>query len=61
MHRYDVLKKLKVKDLPFVAGQGLMRGSEGLNQEDSIEPVLKQGTWGIGFIGLAEALIALTG
>lgn len=61
LHRYDVLKKLKVKDLPFVAGQGLMRGSEGLNQEDSIEPVLKQGTWGIGFIGLAEALIALTG
>jgi ribonucleoside-triphosphate reductase len=24
MHRYDVLKKLRVKDLPFVAGQGLM-------------------------------------
>ena len=61
LHRYDILKKLRVKDLPFVAGQGLMRGSENLNQEDSIEPVLKQGTWGIGFIGLAESLIALTG
>jgi len=61
MHRYDVLKRLKVKDLPFVAGQGLMKGSEGLSLEDSIEPILKQGTWSIGFIGLAETLIALIG
>ncbi|WP_066889625.1 anaerobic ribonucleoside triphosphate reductase [Clostridium nigeriense] len=61
LHRYSVLKKLKVKDLPFVAGQGLLKGSEGLSQEDSIEPVIKQGTWGIGFIGLAETLIALVG
>lgn len=61
LNRYDVLKKLKIKDLPFVAGQGLMKGLEGLSPEDSIEPVLKQGTWAIGFIGLAETLIALTG
>ena len=61
LHRYGVLKKLKVKDLPFVAGQGLMKGSEGLGADDSIEPILKQGTWGIGFIGLAETLMALTG
>ncbi|MEW8955525.1 anaerobic ribonucleoside-triphosphate reductase, partial [Clostridium sp.] len=51
LHRYEVLKKLRIKDLPFVAGQGLMKGSEGLNPEDSIEPILKQGSWGIGFIG----------
>ena len=38
-----------------------MKGSENLGPEDSIEPVLKQGTWGIGFIGLAETLVALTG
>ena len=61
LHRYSVLKNLKVKDLPFVAGQGLMKGSENLSDEDSIEPILKQGTWGIGFIGLAEALTALIG
>ena len=61
MHRYDVLKKLRVKDLPFVVGQQLMKGSENLGLEDSIEPILKQGTWGIGFIGLAETLVALTG
>ena len=61
MHRYNILRKLKVRDLPFVAGQNLMKGSEGLSKEDSIEPILKQGTWGIGFIGLAETLVALTG
>jgi len=61
MHRYDVLKKLRVKDLPFVAGQNLMKGSENLGPDDSIEPILKQGTWGIGFIGLAETLVALIG
>ena len=61
LHRYEVLKNLKLKDLPFVAGQGLMKGSEGLSKEDSIEPILKQGTFGIGFIGLAETLCALTG
>ena len=61
LHRYSVLKRLKVKDLPFIAGQGLIRGSEDLNEDDSIEPILKQGTWGIGFIGLAETLVALLG
>lgn len=61
MHRYNVLKNLRVKDLPFVAGQHLMNGTENLSPEDSIEPVLKQGTWGVGFIGLAETLVALTG
>ena len=61
MNRYDVLKKLRIKDLPFVAGQKLMKGAEDLGPDDSIEPILKQGTWAIGFIGLAETLVALTG
>jgi ribonucleoside-triphosphate reductase len=50
-----------VKDLPFVAGQHLMMGSEKLGAEDTIEPIMKNGSWGIGFIGLAETLKALTG
>ena len=40
---------------------GLWNGSEKLNSDDTIESVINQGTLGIGFIGLAEALIALTG
>ena len=61
LYRYDILKSLKVKDLPFVAGQRLLKGSEGLSMEDSIEPILKQGTWGIGFIGIAEVCKILYG
>ena len=61
LYRYEVVKKLKVKDLPFVAGQHIMRGSENLSLNDSIDEILKNGTWGIGFIGLAETLTALTG
>ncbi|MDR0739862.1 MAG: anaerobic ribonucleoside-triphosphate reductase [Mycoplasmataceae bacterium] len=61
LHRHDVLKKLKVKDLPFVAGQRLMKGSENLSLEDSIGPIMKNGSWGIGFIGLAETLKSLLG
>jgi ribonucleoside-triphosphate reductase len=61
LHRHEVLTKLRVKDLPFVIGQGLMKGSEGLKMEDSIEPIMKNGTWGIGFIGLAETIKALIG
>ena len=44
LHRYGILKKLRVKDLPFVAGQKLMKGAENLEEEDSIEPILKQGS-----------------
>jgi len=61
LHRHDTLKKLKVKDLPFVCGQGLMKGSENLKLDDNIEPIMKNGTWGIGYIGLAETLTALIG
>lgn len=61
LHRYKVLKRLKMKDLPFVAGEKLMLGAEYLGPNDSIDPILKNGTWAIGFIGLAETLVALTG
>ena len=61
LHRYDVLKGLKGKDLPFIISQELIMGAEEIRPEDSIEPILKQGSWGIGWIGLAETLICLTG
>ena len=60
-HRYQVQAKLKVKDMPFVMGQGLYLDSEGLKPDDAIEEAIKHGTLSIGFIGLAEALTALTG
>ncbi|WP_408955887.1 anaerobic ribonucleoside-triphosphate reductase [Natroniella sp. ANB-PHB2] len=61
MHRYEVCKKLKLKDLPFVMGQGIYIDSEGLEPNDSIEEAMKHGTLSIGFIGLAECLKALIG
>ena len=61
LYRYDILKNLKVKDLPFAIGQHLFMGSENLKDTDSIEPVLKNLTIAIGFFGLAETLVALTG
>ncbi|CCO08745.1 anaerobic ribonucleoside-triphosphate reductase [Desulforamulus hydrothermalis] len=60
-HRFRVQAKLKVKDMPFVMGQGLYLGSQGLKPDDVIEDVIKHGTLSPGFIGLAEALVALTG
>ncbi|MBE3584812.1 anaerobic ribonucleoside-triphosphate reductase [Desulfofundulus thermocisternus] len=60
-HRFRVQARLRVKDMPFVMGQGLYLGSEGLKEEDCIEPAIVNGTLAVGFIGLAEALVALTG
>ena len=40
---------------------GLWNGSDKLDKDDRVEDLLKQGTLGVGFIGLAECLIALTG
>lgn len=60
-HRYRVQSKLKVRDMPFLMGQGLYLDSDKLKPEDPIAPVIKHGTLSIGFIGLAETLTALTG
>jgi anaerobic ribonucleoside-triphosphate reductase len=60
-HRYRIQGRLKVRDMPFLMGQGLYISSERLKPDDSIAPVIKHGTLSIGFIGLAEALTSLTG
>jgi ribonucleoside-triphosphate reductase len=59
--RYNVQKKLKVKDFPFLMGQKLYLDSEELAPNDTIEKAIRHGTLSIGFIGLAECLTALTG
>lgn len=60
-HRYNVQRKLKVKDMPFLMGQRLYLGSEDLGPDDCIEPAIRHGTLSIGFIGLAETLKVLVG
>lgn len=59
--RYNIQKKLKVKDFPFLMGQKLYINSENLKSNDSIEKAICHGTLSIGFIGLAECLVALFG
>jgi anaerobic ribonucleoside-triphosphate reductase len=61
LHRFETIGALRVKDLPFLMGQKLYMGSENLKDTDTIREAIKNGTLAIGFIGLAEALIALTG
>ena len=60
-HRYQVQAKLKVRDMPFLMGQSLYLDSDKLEQYDQIESVIKHGTLSVGFIGLAETLVSLTG
>jgi len=60
-HRFSIQAKLRVKDMPFLMGQGLYLDSEKLKADDPIEPAIIHGTLSVGFIGLAETLKVLTG
>jgi len=61
LERMQIQGHRKVKNFPFLMGQGIWRGSENLGPEDTLEEVVKQGTLTIGFIGLAECLKAAIG
>lgn len=61
MHRFRIQCQKKVKNFPFLMGQGIWIDSDKLGSNDTVEEVLKHGTLSVGFIGLAEALKALIG
>jgi len=61
LHRYRIQAARRVRNYPFLMGQGVWLDSEKLNPEDTIDQVLRHGTLSVGFIGLAETLKALTG
>ena len=61
MDRFKIIAKKQVLNYPFLMGQGVWIDSERLNPEDTIEDVIKNGTMSVGFIGLAECLVALIG
>ena len=61
LHRFKIQCSKKVYNYPFLMGQGVWIDSEKLSRYDTVEEVLKHGTLSIGFIGLAETLVALTG
>jgi len=61
LDRFDIQRHKKVYNFPFLMGQGIWLDSEKLGPNDEIGEVLKHGTLSLGFIGLAETLVALTG
>ncbi|NLM09200.1 MAG: anaerobic ribonucleoside triphosphate reductase [Clostridiaceae bacterium] len=61
LERFEIQARKKVKNFPFLMGQGVWIDSDKLDWEDEIREVLKHGTLTTGFIGLAECLKALIG
>ena len=59
--RFEVQCRKHPRNFPFLMGQGVWKGSENLGPDDSIREILRHGTLTVGFIGLAECLVALTG
>ena len=59
--RFAIQCQKKVRNYPFLMGQGVWLDSEGLGPDDSVAEVLKHVTLTVGFIGLAETLKALIG
>ena len=58
--RMEFQKSAFAKQFPLVMS-ALWIGSDKLKANETIAPVINQGTLGIGFIGLAECLVALIG
>lgn len=61
MDRYEIQAKKKVRNYPFLMGQGIWIDSDKLDVDDEIGEILKHGSLTFGFIGLAETLKALIG
>lgn len=61
LERFEFQANQHVRNFPFLMGQGNWFGSEKLGWNDTLRGVIKHGTLSIGFIGLAETLVAMTG
>ncbi len=59
--RFAIQRKKRVRNFPFLMGQGVWIDSDKLDWDDEVGEVLKHGTLSVGFIGLAETLKALIG
>lgn len=59
--RYDIIAHKHVYNFPFAFGQKIYYGSENLKPNDEIAEALKNSSLSIGFIGLAECMVAMTG
>lgn len=61
LERFEIQCNKRLRNFPFLLGQGVWMDSKNLKPNDRLRKVLKNGTLTIGFIGLAECLKALIG
>ena len=61
LERFEIQCRKRVYNYPFLMGQGVWIDSEKLGPFDEVREALKHGTLTLGFIGLAETLVALIG
>lgn len=61
LDRLKIQGKRKVKNHPFLMGQGLWMDSDKLTYDDELAEVLKHGSLSVGFCGLAECMVAIYG
>ena len=61
LERFEIQCNKRLRNFPFLLGQGVWIDSKNLKPNDRLRKILKNGTLTIGFIGLAECLKALIG
>ena len=59
--RFEYIGNKHVYNFPFLMGQGIYLDSDKYNMNDKIKEILKQSSISLGFCGLSECLVALTG
>lgn len=59
--RFELIGKRHVYNIPFIYTENIWYKSEGCKPSDTIREMLKQASLSIGFVGLAECLVALIG
>ena len=59
--RFEIMANKTMRNFPFLMGEGVWIDSEKLGVDEPLREVLKHGTMSVGFIGLAECLVALIG
>jgi ribonucleoside-triphosphate reductase len=61
LERLEIQSRKKVRNFPFLMGQGVWLDSDKLGWDDEVREVLRHGTLSVGFTGLAETLASLIG
>ncbi|MDR2845046.1 MAG: anaerobic ribonucleoside triphosphate reductase [Puniceicoccales bacterium] len=61
LERFEIQANKTPRNFPFLMGQGIWMGAKGLKINTPLRDIIKHGSLAIGFIGLAETLVALIG